>query len=1046
MQIRFVRLFAAALAAAACLMAGEYKGVVKYGGLPLPGATVTASQGDKKITVVTDPNGTYSFPDLADGSWSVQVEMLCFETLKKDVTVAAGVPEAEWDLKLLSFDQIKASAVEAPPPPPPTATTSVAPTGPSQNAAAKAQDKKPADTKKSAKNAPAQPPANAPGGFQRTQANATSNAPAEGTTTPAAAESGNFAGRSAADASDGFLVNGNSNNSATSPFALSAAFGNNRRGPRSLYNGNISLTIDNSALDARTFSITGQDTDRPPYDRITGAFSFGGPIKIPHIVKNGPIFFVGYQWTRNRNSSIVTGLVPTDAEKRGDFTGVTGLNSQPVQVIDPTNGQPISTNMIPSGSISTQARALLAFYPTANFTGSSAFNYQVPVVSSQHVDALNSRLTKQIGRKNQIYGTFAFQSVRADNPNNIFGFLDTFHSLGMRADANWRHSFTNRLSGVATYSFSRQSNTSVPFFENRQNVSGNAGINGNNQAPVNWGPPSLSFASGITGLGDANSSITHNQTSALSYSMLWGRGRHQFQYGADYKRLEFNASTQQNPRGTFQFTGTAAGNDFAGFLFGVPDATAIAFGNADKYFRSRSYDGFITDDWRMSPGFTLNIGVRWEYNSPITELYGRLVNLDVAPGFTAIKPVVANSPIGPLTGTHYADSLVNPDKHAFQPRIAISWRPLPASSLVVRAGYGVYYNTSVYQSIATQMAQQSPLSTSLSLPNTPANPLTLANGFNAPPNTVTNTFGIDPNFRVGYTHTWQVSIQRDLPAALIMNASYLGIKGTRAVQEFLPNTYPTGAIGPSGFAYITSNGNSTREQGQFQLRRRLHNGFTSSIIYTYSKSIDDSASLGGQTNVAGGLIAQNWLDLSGERALSPFDQRHLVNITGQYTSGMGMHGGALLSGWRGTVLKEWTIVTNVNVGSGLPLTPIYSQVQAGTGFVGSLRPDYTGASIYDGKPGFNLNRDAYVTPATGHYGNAGRDTITGPGQFTLDGSAQRTFRLSDRMNITLRVDMKNALNHVTFPNWITNINSQQFGLPIAANSMRTVTTNIRLAF
>jgi hypothetical protein len=1046
MQIsKYFRFFAAAVATLTCfttmLTAGEHRGNVKYGGLPLPGATITATQGDKKLTAVADGNGSYVFADIADGTWSMEVEMLCFEPMKQDITVAAGAAATDWELKLLSFDKIKATAVEAPPPPPPTVTTSIAaPPAPSN-------DKKPADTKKNAKNAPAAPPANGPGGFQRTQANATAAAPAADAAPAPASE--NFAGRSAADASDGFLVNGNSNNSATSPFALSAAFGNNRRGPRSLYNGNLSLTIDNSSLDARQFSITGQDTERPPYNRVTGAFNFGGPIKIPHVVRNGPIFFVGYQWTRNRNSSIGTGEVPTDQERKGDFSQVPALPGQPpVQLINPANGQPISNNVISPDLITTQARALLKFYPIANFTGSSAFNYQIPLVNNQHTDAMQVRLQKGIGRKNQLSGQFAFQSGRNDNPN-IFGFLDTSHSLGFNASATWRHSFTNRLSGTTTYTFSRQSNTNFSFFANRENVSGEAGITGNNQAPINWGPPQLSFASGISGLSDNQSSIFHNQTHALAYAMLWSRGRHQFQYGADFKRQQFNTFSQQDPRGTFQFTGAAAGYDFAGFLLGVPDATSIAFGNADKYFRASLYDGFINDDWRVSPGFTLNLGFRWEYNSPITELFGRMVNLDVTPGFKAAAPVTADHPVGSLTGMHYADSLVNPDKHAFQPRLALSWRPLPASSLVVRAGYGVYYNTSVYNSIAAQMAQQAPFSKSLSQANTAANPLTLANGFNAPPNVLLNTFGIDPNFRVGYTHTWQVSVQRDLPAALIMNASYLGIKGTRGVQEFLPNTYPTLANNPcptcpSGFGYLVSNGNSTRQQGQLQMRRRLHNGFTSSVTYTYSKSIDDSALGGG--NQIGRLIAQNWLDLDGERGLSIFDQRHLVNIQGQYTSGMGMHGGGLMSGWRGTALKEWTIVTTVNVGTGLPLTPIYSVVQAGTGLVGTIRPDYTGLPLYNTQDGRNLNTKAYTAPAAGHYGNAGRDSITGPGQFTLNASMQRTFRATDRISLTLRVDLNNALNHVTFPNWVTNINSSQFGLPLAGNQMRTLSTNIRMGF
>jgi trimeric autotransporter adhesin len=1049
MQIsKHFRLFALALSALTCmapfLTAAEYKGTVKYGGLPLPGATVTATQGDKKLIAVTDPQGAYSFADLADGAWNVQVEMLCFETIKQDVMLAGGAPAGDWTLKLLSFDQIKATAVEAPPPPPPTPTTSVTPQlTPAQVAANEKNDKKSPD-KKNGKNPPPTP-ANGPGGFQRTQANATASAPAADATPPPAADS--LAGKSAADANDGFLVNGTSNNSATSPFALSAAFGNSRRGGRSLYNGNVGIIIDNSAFDARPYSQTGQDTERPPYNRMQGVIAFGGPLKISHLLKNGPNVFITYQAVRNRNASIASSLMPSIAERNGDFSQVIGVNGLPVQLTDPRTGLPISSNI--SDHISAQAKALLPYFPLPNFFGSTQFNYQIPIVSNQHIDSLQGRWNKGIGRKNQLNGGFGLSSSRSDTPNaSGFSFLDTASSLGMQGNISWRHSFTNRFSGTANYQYSRQSSTTVPFFANRTNVSGDAGITGNNQEPQNWGPPSLSFAS-ITGLNDGISSVFHNQTHASSYAMQWNRGRHNVSFGADYKRQEFNSLSQSNPRGTFQFNGQAAGNDFAGFLLGVPDSSAIAFGNADKYLRATLYDAFVNDDWRISPGFTLNIGMRWEYNSPITELYGRLVNLDITQGYKAAAPVVANAPTGSLTGQNYPDSLVKPDKAAFQPRLALSWRPLPASSLVVRAGYGVYYNTSVYQTIAQQMAQQAPLSKSFNIANSLANPLTLANGFTPPAGTVLNTFAIDPDFRVGYTHTWQVSVQRDLPQALIMTATYLGIKGTRGTQEFLPNTYPIGAPNPcptcpSGFAYLTSNGNSTREAGQIQLRRRLHNGYTASVQYVYAKAIDDAA-LGGRGG-GGAVIAQNWLDLSAERGLSSFDQRHLLTITGQYTSGMGIRGGTLMGGWRGVALKEWTITTSITAGSGFPLTPLYSAIVTGTGVTGPIRPNYTGADLYDAQPGLFLNKLAYTPPAAGQWGNAGRDSITGPSQFSLNGSMGRTFRATDRISVDFRIDLQNALNHVVFGSWNTNISSQQFGVAVGPNQMRTVATNIRVRF
>ena len=224
----------------------------------------------------------------------------------------------------------------------------------------------------------------------------------------------------------------------------------------------------------------------------------------------------------------------------------------------------------------------------------------------------------------------------------------------------------------------------------------------------------------------------------------------------------------------------------ADFLIGVPDTSAIAFGNADKYFREPVYSLNFNDDWRIMPILTINAGVRWDYSAPISELYGRLVNLDVAKGFTAVAPVVGSSPVGSLTGNHLPSSLIQPEKKMIEPRIGISWRPIPASTVVIRAGYGIYPDTSVYQNIVLQMAQQSPLSKSQTVQNNSACPLTLANGFNPCSSVTSENFGIDPNFRIGYAQSWQVSVQRDMPFAIQLTATYTGIKGTHGPQEFRP--------------------------------------------------------------------------------------------------------------------------------------------------------------------------------------------------------------------------------------------------------------------
>jgi hypothetical protein len=243
---------------------------------------------------------------------------------------------------------------------------------------------------------------------------------------------------------------------------------------------------------------------------------------------------------------------------------------------------------------------------------------------------------------------------------------------------------------------------------------------------------------------------------------------------------------------------------------------------------------------------------------------------------------------------------------------------------------------------------------------------------------------------------------------------------------------------------MASNGNSTRESGQLQLRRRLHNGFTATLDYTFSKSIDDSA-LGGRGS-ATNVVAQNWLDLSAERGLSAFDQRHLLAFQMQYTTGQGLGGGSLLSGWRGTLFKEWTVTSTINAGSGFPLTPNVISTLAGTGITGPVRPDYTGQPIYDAQPGLFLNSSAYALAPSGQWGNAGRDSITGPSQFSLGGSLRRSFRLKDRYTLDLNVDATNALNHVSYTNWITVVNSQLFGIPGGANGMRSLQTTLRVRF
>ncbi|QMV18992.1 TonB-dependent receptor [Granulicella sp. 5B5] len=980
----------ACFAIAAIAHASEHHGQVAFNNLPVPGATVTVTHGTQKLSTVTNADGSYAFPDLADGSWKIDIEMPLFEPIQQSITITPNMPGIRWDLKMLPLPQVLAKAKV------------IAPAQLGVMAEAE-----PTAVPKSA----AKPAGNEP------------EAPRPAEEPP--------------PSNDGFLVNGTVNNAATSQFTLAQGFGNTRKGTRSLYNGGIGVIYDNSALDARPYSLSGLDSPKSAYNTITGVATLGGPIRIPHVLPRGPNFFVAYQWTRSNTATNETSLVPTLAQR----------STVPIDPI---------------------AQALLALYPEPN-SSSASYNYQTPVVAHAHQDALQSRLEKSIGRRDDLYGNFAFQSTRSDN-TSLFGFRDQTGALGMNLNANWQHRFNAGLFATLGFNFSRVRTLITPNFENRQDIEGGAGpagIAGVDSSPVNWGPPTLVFSSGIATLTDAQSAFNRNRTDAVSPSVHYYRGRHNITAGIDFRRQEFNYFSQQDPRGTFTFTGTATGSDFSDFAAGTPDTASINYGNADKYLRQSVYDAYITDDWRLRPEFTIDVGVRWEYGAPITELKDRLVNLDVAPNFTAVEPVLASAPTGPLTGRHYPTSLILPDRRNVEPRIGLSWRPIPGSSLVLRGGYGIYADTSVYQATALQLAEEPPLTTNtLSAQNSTNCPLSLSSGLVRQPCTATtpNSFAVDPNFRVGYAQTWQLSAQRDLPFALQMTATYLGIKGTRGVQEFLPNTYPVGGANPcpscpSGFTYRTSNGDSTRESGSFQLRRRLRSGFSASVLYTFSKSIDDDSALGGQGPVAAGAtsqsaataaIAQNWLDLRAERGRSTFDQRHLLSTSFQYSTGTGLGGGTLLSGWRGRIYKEWTFAGQITAGSGLPETPIYLAATNGTGVTGNLRPDRTTAPLYTGTAGHFLNAAAFTAPQPGQWGNAGRDSITGPGSFSFNASLSRTFRIFKTYNLDIRVNATNLLNHAVFTSYNTTISpsldNPVFGLPAATSPMRSLQTTARLRF
>ena len=221
-------------------------------------------------------------------------------------------------------------------------------------------------------------------------------------------------------------------------------------------------------------------------------------------------------------------------------------------------------------------------------------------------------------------------------------------------------------------------------------------------------------------------------------------------------------------------------------------------------------------------------------------------------------------------------------------------------------------------------------------------------------------------------HTWQVSVQRELPAQLTVLGTYLGTRGTNLMQQVLPNTYPAGAENPCptcpvGFRYLTSNGRSMRHSAQIQVRRRLSAGFTAATEYTLAKSMDDAASFGGATLER--RCARPELARPGRRvrevqlrSAPPRDR-----VGGLHDRLRHSPAARCSTEWKGRLLKDWTLTARVSTGSGLPVTPVYFAPVGGTGIIGSLRPDLTGVAN-DAPAGAYANRDGVRRARSGPLG------------------------------------------------------------------------------
>jgi hypothetical protein len=824
--------------------------------------------------------------------------------------------------------------------------------------------------------------------------------------------------------------------------------------------GSVSVTARNSALNAAPYSLNGQTAQKPYSANNTLNANIGGPLHIPKIVNwTRAQYTISFGTSINRNGKSMVGSVPTAAELGGDFSQA--LTNTPLTIYDPKSGMPFPNNVIPASRFDPVAAGLLRYFPSPTYTG-IVQNYRFVITDPSSSRNIGVRFNAPLSNKDRLNFNFQKQNSNSDS-HQLFGFLDTGDTSGLSFNAGWSHSFRPRLINSANFSISRSRNLTTPYFAYKI-IDPPLGINGPSQDPINSGPPSLSFTN-FSSLSDGTPNLSRNQTATFSDNFTWVlKRKHNLSFGFTYNRLQQNSQNYQNARGSFSFSGLltsqldsagqpvkGTGYDFADFLLGLPQSSSLRFGSSNNYFRSWSTSAYAQDDFRVNARLTINFGLRYEYFAPYTELRGHLANLDVSPGFTAVAVVTAGEN-GPYSGA-LPSSIVRPSPKDFSPRFGLAWRPFAKRNMLIRTGYSIFYSGSSYAQIASQMAAQPPFATSALLTTSIATPLSMENGFATSADTLTNTYAIDPNFRIAYAQTWNLTIQHTLPHGLVVDTEYIGTKGTHLGILENPNR-STSSISNGGlqihnatsFSYQTQGANSHYEAGQVRVTRRLSRSVAAGALYTFAKGIDDASSFNG----TGGTVVQFLDNRALERGLSSFDVRHNLNATFQLSSPVGVRGLLRNGGWKTQLLKSWNMSGSFNATTGTPLTATVSGNLANTGGLagggGSLRAEATGLPIHaDGQPYFNT--PAFTTPPAGQFGNAGRSTIPGLFRITVNSSLNRSFRFGEsRRTLTFTVNASNVLNHVTITSIGTTVNSSNYGLPTAASGTRAITLNSRFSF
>ena len=857
------------------------------------------------------------------------------------------------------------------------------------------------------------------------------------------------------------------------------------------YHGTVYEFLRNGAMDASPFQAMGNNH---LVQNNFGA-SFGGPFLGR---KKKTFFFINYEGLRLAQADAQVLTVPTQDEIQGDFsmsnvkiydpaTAVANPNYNPALPTGPSNfpytRSQFPNNQIPGNRINQNLEAFLMQYvPMPNMmmssTGGDSNNYLDIRNEAHHEDQGTVRIDHDFSNNDTAMARYSLSSENGFSPTNgststtenLPGFGANFDNLSQQAVISWNHVFSSNKLNTASLALSRLSMDHTSQNDGVNDIVGQLGIKGIGFGGKGaWGAPWFA-AQGYTGIGDtfaATPMHAWDTTIELRDTFAWQRGHHAFRFGGDAHRFIWPMWGFFQNRGFYQFTNgyttqfgfnDGSGSGFASLLLSLPTVKQRQAGVPQMNLRNWGYDGFAEDSWQITPTTTFNLGVRYEYTSPLYDLRETNSNLVFNNGVPSVF-------IGGENG--YPTGLMYSNKHNVAPRFGIA-KNLPRFGLVLRGGYGIFYtpvdeNTWCNQRhnvpyVFPETQQADNFTPPAALYTNTLNFGTPVLGTGTLPATTVSFTAFDPHAPAEYIQQWNVQVEKTVAANTTVEAGYLGARGFHLQRSHLINNAPPGpgplaprrpfhtlsfvpdtVLTPSStsaviqsqtFPISTINlledtAQSWYDAGYVNLRRKYSHGLSFLANYTLAKNLTNAPDF--RSPMDESAIPQNNSDLAAEKGPG-CDVRHRLALSAVYNIPALQR-----TTWTKLVTQNWQFSTVYQIQSGMPFTISVFGDTANAGTVlgeNPIRANSTGQPIFG--PGTRtanewFNPKAFATPPAYTFGDVGRNSLYGPPLRTLDIAVVRSFRMTERSSFQFRAEAFNTLNMVNLGTPNRFVNTPQFG-------------------